>query len=139
MAALKSLGYWFKDVSSGAWRACAHLPGKFFLLKRKYYVTFKEGEYTAGAGGETIVPIHGPGATGTTSRLRRSASVEHNPDSLAEKPPTGSRQPAFVHDDKFFNEKITLPRLAVNEREHITAEDYDNEDRGSLDSKFFGK
>jgi hypothetical protein len=38
--------------------------------------------------------------------------------------------PAFVHDDKFFNEKITLPRLAVNEQEHITAEDFDNEERG---------
>jgi hypothetical protein len=57
----------------------------------------------------------------------------------SQKPPTGSRSnlppPSFVRDDSFFNEKITLPRVAANEREHITAEDYDNQDRGSLDNE----
>lgn len=103
---------------------------------------YRDGEYTATGGGETIVPIQGPGATGTTGRLRRSASVEHNPDSYSEKPPIGSSRTnvattghGYGREDNFFNEKITLPRVGMNEREEVRDEGFDNIDRGSLDNE----
>ncbi|KAI6202586.1 hypothetical protein M3Y96_00964500 [Aphelenchoides besseyi] len=97
--------------------------------------------------GETVVPIT---QSAGGNRLRRSTSAEnqlppppphHDVDVTSKQTRTGDNRssqlppPAFVQNDQFFNEKITLPRLAVNEQEHITAEDYDNEDRGSLDNE----